>query len=72
MLPAVGVTARETNAAGAIFRDADPVTVPEVAVRTAVPFERPNASPVLLIVATAVAEELHVTELVRFLLLPSE
>lgn len=54
---------------------ADPVMDPEVAVMVAEPAAIPVAVPcipaALLIVATAVLDELHVTEVVRFCVLPS-
>jgi hypothetical protein len=49
----------------------DPVIEPDVAVIVALPVATPVASPVLLIVATVVVVELHVTELVKFWVLPS-
>ena len=49
-----------------------PLTEPDSAVMVDVPGDNVVAKPELLIVATAVDEELHVTELVRFCVLPSE
>ena len=72
MLPDAGVTAKETNTGGVTFRVADAVTAPEVAVTMAIPVARPVARPALLIVATAVAEEVQFAELVKFFVLPSE
>ena len=45
---------------------------PEVAVNVTVPAATPVATPDAEIVATPVLDELHVAELVRFLVLPSE
>lgn len=51
----------------------DPVTLPEVAVMVAVPAVAPAVTnPVVLTVATLLFEELHVTELVTFCVLPFE
>lgn len=49
-----------------------PVIDPEVAVNVTVPAVTPVATPDAEIVATLVLDELHVTEFVRFLVLPSE
>ena len=48
----------------------EPVMVPDVALMVAPPGTTPVAMPVLLMVATAVLEELQVTELVRFCVVP--
>ena len=47
------------------------IIVPSEAVIVAVPCPAPVAKPVVLIVATVVGLELHVTLLVRFCVLPS-
>ncbi len=52
-------------------KDVDPLTAPEVAVIVVVPGAPPAATPSLLTVATFVAEEFQVAEVVRFLVLPS-
>jgi len=44
----------------------------DVAVTRVVPAARPEASPAPLMVATPGVEELHITELVIFFVLPSE
>ena len=49
-----------------------PVIDPEVAVNVTVPAATPVARPEAEIVATPALDEFHVTELVRFLVLPSE
>jgi hypothetical protein len=66
-----GVTVIETSAGGATVRTAEPVTEPEVALIVAVPFEALLAKPWLLMVATAMREELHVAVVVRSSVLPS-
>ena len=66
-----GVIAMETRAGCATFRVLEPVIGPKVAVMVALPVPTPVAKPVLLTLATAGADELHVTELVRFCVLPS-
>jgi hypothetical protein len=48
----------------------EPEMVPDVALMVAPPGATPVAMPVLLMVATAVLEELQVTELVRFCVVP--
>jgi hypothetical protein len=47
-----------------------PLIEPEAAVMIEEPAARPDASPLLVIVALEGFEELHVTELVRLLVLP--
>jgi len=66
-----GVTAMETRVAAVIVRVVDPLTVPKLAPTVVVPTPVPVARPLLEIVATACNEELHVTVLVRFWVLPS-
>lgn len=65
-----GVTAMETREMVTI-RVALLLTLPDVAVMVVEPTALPVASPLLAIVATLVSDELHVTELVKSLLLPS-
>jgi hypothetical protein len=66
----VGVTAIEVNTAAVTVNAADPLIVPEVAVIVAVPGVTLVASPTLLTVAIAVADELQLTPLVRFWVVP--
>jgi hypothetical protein len=66
----VGVTAIEVNTAAVTVNIADPLIVPEVAVIVAVPGVTLVASPTLLTVAIAVADELQLTPLVRFWVVP--
>ena len=71
MLPApmdavLGVTAMELNVGTVTVKVADPLIVPEVAVMLADPCATAVANPPLLTVATEVAEDVHVTELVMF------
>jgi len=66
-----GVTAIEVNDAGFTVRVVEPVTLPEVAVIVVVPVATLVARPALLIAATLVADELQITVLVRFWVLPS-
>ena len=65
-----GVTAIDTNVAVTV-RFVEPLMEPEVARIVVLPVATPVASPPLVIVATAVFVELHVTELVRFCVLLS-
>jgi hypothetical protein len=69
MLGAAGVTAIETNVAGVTVSIVPPDTVPSVAVIVVVPgamlLARPLVPVALLIVATAVLEDDHVTCVVR-------
>ena len=66
-----GVTVMETKPAGITVRVVDPLTAPELAVTVVVPTPVPVASPLLEIVATPCGDELQVTVLVRFRVLPS-
>ena len=66
-----GVTAMETKVAVVTVRVVDPLTVPKAAATVVVPTPAPVARPLLEIVATACKEELHVTALVKFCVLPS-
>jgi len=66
-----GVTAIDTRVAAVTVRVVDPLTVPELAPIVVVPTVAPVARPPLEIVATAGDEELQVTVLVRFCVLPS-
>jgi hypothetical protein len=66
-----GVTAIETILGAVTVSVVVCVTLPMLAEIFAVPLATEFASPLALIVATAVAEELHDTRLVRSELLPS-
>ena len=70
-----GVTASEAKAAALTVRVVEPETEPEVAVIVVEPLPtllaRPWLPAELLIVATPAADELQLTELVRFCVLPS-
>ena len=66
-----GVTAIDTRAAALTVRAAVPLFPPDVAVIVAVPWPRLLASPAVLIVATAVLEDCHVADVVRFFVVPS-
>jgi hypothetical protein len=66
-----GVTAMDTRVAAVTLRVVDPLTVPELAATVVVPTPFPVARPPLEIVATPGDEELQVTVLVRFCVLPS-
>jgi hypothetical protein len=66
-----GVTAIETKSGDPTVSIAVPVIKPEVAVIVAVPTLAPVAKPPAAIVAIGVADELQVTVLVRFWVLPS-
>jgi hypothetical protein len=70
-----GVTTMETSVAGITVRFADPVMLATLASIPAVPRPVPDATPcepsVLLMLATAEFDELHVTEVVKSCVLPS-
>lgn len=66
-----GVTAMDVNVAAVTVRVVFPLTVPEDAVMVVVPADTPEARPDVLMVATEVAEELHVTDDVRLFVPPS-
>ena len=75
MLPAAtdavaGVTEIEINAAAVTVKVAEPVIAPEVAVIVAVPCATLVANPLLLTVATEVAEDVHAAVLVRVCVVP--
>ncbi len=76
MLELDGVTAKETSVAGVTVSVVDPDRVLDVAVIVEVPAARQDARPLdpaaLLIADAAVLDELHVTELVMFSVVPSE
>ena len=76
MLGFAGVTDRDTSVAGVTVRVVDPDTLPDVAVIVVEPVPAPLASPLepvaLLMEATAADEELQVTVVVRFCVVPSE
>ncbi len=67
-----GVTAMETRVGAVTVKTVDPLIVPDVAVIVEVPAATAVANPAELIVATLVAEEVQVTELVRFAVVPLE
>jgi hypothetical protein len=69
--PPAGVTAIETNA-GLIATFVCVLMLPELAVMTAAPMATLVAKPEALTVVMLESDELHVTELVRFDVLPSE
>jgi hypothetical protein len=66
-----GVMFKPTTAAGITVRFAVPVTDPEVALMLVVPIAQPVAIPPAAIIATYGSDKLHVTDAVRFFLLPS-
>jgi hypothetical protein len=65
-----GVTAIEANTAAVTVKVADPLIAPDVAVIIAVPCARLVANPALLTVAIDAADELQLTLLVRFWVVP--
>jgi hypothetical protein len=67
---ATGVTAIDVNTAAVTANVAEPVIVPEVAVIVVLPGLTLVASPPLLTVAIVVADEVHVTMLVRVCVVP--
>jgi hypothetical protein len=69
-VPFAGVTAIDTSTACPTFSVADPAIVPDVAVMVAVPTPSPLANPPDPTPATG-DDELHVTLLVTFCVLPS-
>jgi hypothetical protein len=69
MLAVAGVTAIESSAGAPTVNAAEPLMAPEVAVMVALPCATDEASPALLMVATDVADELQVTDEVRFCVL---
>jgi hypothetical protein len=66
-----GVIAIEFRVAATTVRFVDPEMAPDVATIDVLPVAIPVASPVLLMVAMPVAEELQVALFVRFWVLPS-
>ena len=66
-----GVTAIETRVGGVTVRPVVPLTVPKVPWIEVFPVFCAVAKPPLAIVATEVTDELQVTELVRFCVVPS-
>jgi len=66
-----GVTLMATSTAGFTVSVLNPLIAPAVAVIVLPPTPTPVASPPLEIVAKAVAEELQLTEEVRFCVVPS-
>lgn len=75
MVGTAGVTVIESNVAGVTVKVVEPLIDPEVALIVLCPVVTlvacPTLGAVLLIVATAGAELLQVTELVRLRVLPS-
>jgi hypothetical protein len=65
-----GATEIDVNTAAVTVNVAEPWIVPDVALIVAVPFATPVASPPLLTVAIVVADEVQVTVLVRFCVVP--
>src|ERR1700735_2504679 len=61
-----GVTAIDTSVTAVTVSVADPRRAPEAALMVLVPAATPVANPPVVIVATLVVPELHVTELVKF------
>jgi len=70
MLELAGVTLIETSVAAVTIRDAVPLTDPDVAVMVVVPSLKPAATPLEVMLATELADELQVTE-VNNCVLPS-
>lgn len=66
-----GLTVKVEIVGAATVRLVDPVTLPSVAEIVVGPAATPAARPLESIVATAVADEAHVTSAVRSRLLPS-
>jgi hypothetical protein len=65
-----GVTEIAVKTAAVTDKVAEPLMLPEVAVMVAVPEATLVARPPLFIVAIPVADETHLTELLRFCVLP--
>ena len=61
-----GVTAMDTNVGAVTVKTVEPDTLPEVALMLEVPAPTPVATPELLMLATAVTAEAHVTPPVKF------
>ena len=61
----------EVKIAGVTVRFVEPLIAPEVAVIVVVATPTPVATPLLVMVAAELFEELQMTELVRFCVLPS-
>jgi hypothetical protein len=64
--PFAGVTAIDTNTGGVTVSPVELLIEPAVAWIVALPVPTPVAKPALVMVATTVFVELHVTKLVRF------
>jgi hypothetical protein len=69
--PFAGVTAIDTRLGAVTVSVAEPLIAPEAAVMVAVPLPTEVAIPLVFTVATDVAVELQVPDVVRFCLLPS-
>jgi hypothetical protein len=65
-----GVTESEVKTAAVTVKVAEPAIEPDLAVMVVVPGVTAVANPALLTVAIAVADEVHLTVLVRFCALP--
>ncbi len=65
-----GVTESEVKTAAVTVKVAEPAIEPDLAVMVVVPGVTAVANPALLTVAIAVADEVHLTVLVRFWVLP--
>ena len=65
-----GVTEIEVKTAAVTVKVAEPVIEPDLAVMVVLPGATAVASPVVLTVAIVVADEVHLTVLVRFCVLP--
>jgi hypothetical protein len=70
MLALGGATARETRTGGVTVKLDDPEILPDIAVIVVPPCATDEANPALLMLATLAADEFHVTEDVRFCVLP--
>ena len=66
-----GVIASDTSVGCTTLRVADPLIVPEAAVMVALPCPVPVARPELVTLAMVREDEVQVTELARFCVLPS-
>ena len=71
MLALLGVMLIDVTAGGSPVKVAVPLIDPELAVTVTLPCAKAVATPAALTVAIALFEELHVTVLVRFWVLPS-
>jgi hypothetical protein len=65
----VGVTAMDTNAGALTVSNVDVFMLPDTAPMALLPFTSDVARPVVLIVATVVVADVHVTVLLKFCVL---